>query len=151
MKKRTVLSCALAATVVLAGAVGMASDAEAAPGYTLSSLRGAFAFSLHGVNPLGQPFGAVGVFTADGSGHLSGTRVSVDNGSRSQADFTCEYTITADGLFSTGATCLDIGAAISEVTIDGALAENGKELLIMSSGLPAGGGIAVVTGAAHKQ
>jgi hypothetical protein len=139
------------ALVLGLGAMGTGSQAQAAAGCSASSLRGDFAFSLHGVNPLGQPFGAVGVFTADGSGNLAGNRVSDDNGVRSEADFTCGYTVSSACQLSTAATCMDVGATTSEVTLDGAVSENGRELFLLASGLPAASGGAVATGVAHKR
>jgi len=153
MKKFAVMTLVLGAVAILLGPAipGTGSALQAAPGAGAPSLRGDFAFSLHGVNPLGQPCAAVGVFTADGRGNLRGTRIAVDNGMRSSADFTCAYTIGPDGLFSTGDTCIDVGEAVSNVTLDGALSANGKELFLAASGLPAGAGLAVVSGVAHKQ
>ena len=137
------LFAATAALFVLAPAL-------AAPACNLASLDGKFSFSLHGVNPAGQPFGVVGFFEADGAGNLEGFRVSVDNGVRSSAFFSCTYSMSPDCMFRTGASCVDEGEAVSEMTVDGALADNRREVHLLASGLPAGG-LATVTGIARQQ
>ena len=128
-----------------------APAARAAAGCDLSDLDGTFAFSIHGNNPLGQSFGATGVFTADGSGNISGTRISIDNGVHSIADFTCEYSMAPNCTFRTGATCVDVGEVASEVTIYGALADNGDVVHLLLGEVPPGAGTAVATGAAQRQ
>ena len=148
--KAFVLAAAIAVTLSLVGRPAATSTAHAGPGCDLGDLNGTFAFSLHGVNPSGEPFGAVGPFTADGEGGIEGFRVSADNGLWSSANFTCEYSMSPGCMFRTGATCMDVEEAVSEVMLDGALADNRREAHLLATGVPAGG-LAVVTGIARKQ
>ena len=148
-RRNSILSLALFFSIL--GGVFEASAVRAAGACDEGDLDGTFSFVIHGDNPLGQSFGAIGVFTADGSGNISGVRISNDNGDQSIADFTCEYSMAPNCTFRTGATCLDVGEVTSEVTIYGALADNGDVIHLLLGGVPPGGGTAVVTGIAQKQ
>jgi hypothetical protein len=153
MRARQILVAAVAVlgTITLfgLGSSTWAPRAEASPGCDAGDLDGTYAFVIHGNNPLGQPFGAIGTFTADGAGNLDGFRVALDNGEYSTADFTCTYSMGPACSFR--GPCVDDGEAIAEVQIDGALADSKKEIELLVSGIPDGPGGAVVTGVAKKQ
>jgi len=123
--------------------------AHAGPGCDASDLDGTYAFVVHGTNPLGQPFGAVGTLTADGAGNIDGFRAAADDGVYGTADFTCTYAMSASCAFR--GPCVDDGEVIAEVQIDGVLADGKKEIKLLLSGIPSGAGGPVVTGEATKQ
>ncbi len=141
----------LATTVLLSVLAGILWEpaAQATPGCDARDLHGTYSFVLHGVNPLGQPFGAVGTFTSDGAGHLAGFRASADNGLYGTANFTCTYAMSPSCTFR--GPCVDDGDTTADVQFDGALADKGNEVELLVTRIPnlAGGG--VVTGVAHRQ
>jgi hypothetical protein len=137
---------------LVAAALALLATAPAARGASscdLSDLDGTYSFVVHGTNPAGQPFAAGGTVVADGAGGIDGVRVSVDDGVYGSAEFTCTYVMSSDCRFR--GPCVDDGEAIAEVQIDGALADNGRELLLVLSSLPSGPGGAVVSGQARRQ
>jgi hypothetical protein len=131
------------------GSARWAPVAQAGPGCNRADLRGTYSFVIHGNNPLGQPFGAIGTLTADGAGNIDGIRVSLDNGEYSTADFTCTYSMHPACLFR--GPCVDDGEVVAEVQIDGALADGKREIELLVSRLPDVAGGAVVTGSARRQ
>jgi hypothetical protein len=138
--------------VAIAWSRGEASAPRAARACSTHDLDGDYGFSLHGFNPLGQPFGEVGVLLFDGAGTLHGHGITTDAGVRSEHTFTCTYTVNSRCLFTTSSTCVDDGETVAEARLDGVIVENGKELHLMVSGLPPGGaGVAVLTGTAKQK
>ena len=123
--------------------------AEAIPACDAGSLSGTFSYRVQGNNPTGFPFGAIGTFTSDGLGTISGSTVTADNGELGTHDFTCPYTMTPACTFS--AECADVGVLTAEVRWDGALADGRKEVHMLLTGIPDVLGGAVVTGVARKQ
>ncbi len=145
------LSATLVGTIVFfaLGRPEWAPVAEATPGCTLSSLDGTFSFVAHGNNQLGEPFGEVGTFTADGAGNIAGASATVDNGVYSTGTFTCTYSMASNCRFR--GPCLGAGDPAPEVQLDGALADGRREAKILVSGLPSVAGGGMLTGEARKQ
>ena len=140
----------IAAVVCLAwGSVSGAPPAYAAPGCDAGDLDGTFSYVVHGTNPLGQPFGAIGTFTSDGAGNIEGLRIAVDDGVYGTAEFTCTYSMSPQCAFR--GPCIDDGEALAEIQLDGALAEGGKEIMLLLSRIPDIAGGPVVTGVARRQ
>ncbi|MCM2269089.1 MAG: hypothetical protein NDJ75_03205 [Thermoanaerobaculia bacterium] len=144
---RSVRTAAVALCALLAPA--LTSSARAAAGCDAGDLEGTFSFVVHGTNPAGEPFGAIGTLVADGAGNIEGFRIAVDNGVYGTAAFSCTYAMSPQCLFR--GPCVDDGEALPEVQLDGALADNGREILLVMSGIPAGAGGPVVTGKARQQ
>ena len=146
---RAALGLIGAIVLSLVGSPAWEPAAQAAPSCDASDLDGTYAFVVHGSNPLGQPFGAIGTFTADGAGNLDGFRAAVDDGVYGTADFTCTYSMSASCAFR--GPCVDDGELVAEVQIDGVLADNKKEIKLVLSGIPSVAGGAVATGEATEQ
>ncbi|MGH7335949.1 MAG: hypothetical protein ACREI7_00100 [Myxococcota bacterium] len=146
---RAALGLIVAIALSLVGSPAWVPAAHAVPGCDASDLSGTYAFVVHGTNPSGQPFGAIGTFTADGAGNLDGFRISVDDGVYATSDFTCTYSMSASCAFR--GPCVDDGEVVPEVQLDGVLADGKKEIVLAMSGIPSGAGGPVVTGVANKQ
>jgi hypothetical protein len=148
MKKRMIASSLLLSAVVVV--VWARSEVSALPASSAAcsvrSLNGDYGYVVHGFSPLGEPFGALGRIAFDGAGGIEGTRISVEAGVRSEAHFTCAYTVNAECLMTTNSTCVDDGETESEVRVDGSIVDGGREVFLILSGLPEGGpGVPVAT------
>lgn len=128
---------------VVAGLLFVAGPAFAQPAGScdLRELRGAYAFSLHGFNPDGEPTAVVGSFQLDRAGNLTGTYFRNEGGERTgPVEFYCGLALSADCVAS--GPCNDVGEP-AEVVMDVAFVPGGRELHLMVSPLavPSAGGI----------
>ena len=122
------------AAVVLAGS---AADAQTAGDCSLSTLRGAYGYTVTGVTGItggsdGTPFAAVGVLTFDGDGGFENVRTVSSNGAiQRNVPGTGTYTLGRDCrgtlTFSGGARG---GAMENDIVVD----DGGKELRLISAG-----------------
>ena len=133
--------------VVLIGllVLGGARKARAAKGCSDASLRGSYGLHATG-SVLGVgPFAAVGVFSFDGAGHLTGTLTSRVNGNTfSREILTGAYSVTSDCFVS------DTWSFASGETSqhESVLVDNGRGYFIVNT---TAGAPNVISGAAQRQ
>ena len=101
--KRLSLSIALLFAVFQAACSGGGNGTLPPPppvGFSNSSLSGQYAFTMVGNDPLGNVIARVGVFVADGSGHITGGIEDVDVGAGDETiafNSGTTYSISSDG------------------------------------------------------
>jgi hypothetical protein len=64
--------------------------------YSLASLKGSYVYQVHGTSNLG-PYREIGVFTADGAGHITGGSDDFATGGVVSNSITGSYTLAGDG------------------------------------------------------
>ena len=107
MKKLLPLVLLIASTIWFA-ACGSSNSVNGLPpvngggnnGYSAASLSGTWVFTIRGSDYTGDVFSAIGVFTADGSGHITGgiqDFSDLASGFSPQVPFTGGYVVNSDG------------------------------------------------------
>ncbi len=104
--------------------------------YSNASLKGSYVYQIHGFDTAGNPFREVGVFTADGAGHI--TDGSDDSSTSAVAtQVTGSYTVAQDG---TG--FIDINTSFGAISLAATLASSSKLQLIEADNTANAGGTA---------
>jgi len=133
--------------VVLVGLfiLGGARKAPAAKGCSDASLHGSYGLHATGTVLGVGPFAAVGVFSFDGNGHLTGTLTSRVNGNTfSKETLTGAYTVTPD-CFVSDTWDFDSGETSQHEAV---VVDNGRGYFILNTTV---GAPNVISGVAQKQ
>jgi hypothetical protein len=139
--KRLPAFCFLLGIVSIAATVGCATGGGGTPflnhssgNFSNASLKGSYVYQIHGASSAsGQPYREVGVFTADGSGNITGgTDDSSVSISANGTAITGSYTVAGDGTGFINLNTSSLGGAISLVIT---LVSSSKVQLMENDGL----------------
>ena len=125
----------LLAATVACGTGGGVTINNPQGNFSNASLKGSYVYHIHGFDSTAFPYREVGVFTADGSGHITGG--SDDSSFGSTSGLTGAYSVAADG---TGLITLSSGG--SSITLAITMVSGSKLQLIEADGFANAGGTA---------
>src|SRR5450432_700011 len=101
--------------------------------YSLASLSGSYVYQIHGTSNLG-PYREVGVFTADGAGHINGGSDDFAVGGLFSNSITGTYTVAGDGTGFLTISPTALGSITFAITLT-----NSSQLYLMEAGILADG------------
>ena len=112
--------------------------------YSLASLNGSFVYQIRGLSTVGA-YREIGLFTADGAGHITGGSDDFSNGGLISNTITGNYQVGNDG---TG--FLSIGpTALGQITFAITLASSSKVYLMEADNFADGAGVAELQSSAR--
>lgn len=143
-----VLLLALSTLMFLAACGSSSSTATpVAPpsgGFSNSNLNGTYVFSMSGTDVNTTPYAAVGTFTANGSGGITGATIDINDPDTESPVLVSDspvssgsYSVNVDGR---GQATLDTSTAFQKITLDFVLQDSSHGLVIEFDGVATGSG-----------